>query len=96
MKFNLKIDAERCKGCELCIAVCPRHVLEMSNAFNASGVHYPQTNPRQKCIGCRLCAVICPDAAIEIESVDAGQLDEHEETENAPASSQTAPQHETS
>ena len=44
------IDVERCKGCELCIPVCPPHVLEMSVAVNAIGFRYPLL--RDGCTGC--------------------------------------------
>lgn len=58
------IDVERCKGCELCIPVCPPHVLEMSVAVNAIGFRYPLL--RDGCTGCELCAEICPDYCFEV------------------------------
>lgn len=69
MSFRLTIDIDRCKGCELCIGVCPRHILSMSAPLNASGVHFPQTNPESVCLGCCQCAILCPEAAIEIEKI---------------------------
>lgn len=71
MKFRLIINIDRCKGCELCIGVCPRHVLGMSTALNISGTHFPQVLLDHDCTGCRQCAIICPEAAIEIEKIDA-------------------------
>ena len=35
------INSERCKGCALCIRVCPKKILEMSKETNGQGVHYP-------------------------------------------------------
>ncbi len=61
------IDLERCKGCELCVEVCPRQLLAMAKALNAGGSHYPQISAPKDCSGCRRCAIICPEAAIEIE-----------------------------
>jgi 2-oxoglutarate ferredoxin oxidoreductase subunit delta len=58
------IDVERCKGCELCIPVCPPRVLEMSVAVNAIGFRYPLL--RDGCTGCELCAEICPDWCFEV------------------------------
>jgi len=58
------IDVERCKGCELCIPVCPPQVLEMSVALNAIGFRYPLL--RDGCTGCELCAEICPDWCFEV------------------------------
>lgn len=58
------IDVERCKGCELCIPVCPPRVLDMSVAVNAIGFRYPLL--KDGCTGCELCAEICPDFCFEV------------------------------
>jgi 2-oxoglutarate ferredoxin oxidoreductase subunit delta len=60
------IDQERCKGCELCIPVCPKHIIITSENFNKKG-YYPaeQINP-EDCTGCAFCALTCPDVAIEV------------------------------
>jgi 2-oxoglutarate ferredoxin oxidoreductase subunit delta len=58
------IDVERCKGCELCIPVCPPKVLAMSVAVNAIGFRYPEL--QDGCTGCELCAEICPDYCFEV------------------------------
>jgi len=71
MKYRIIIDTDRCKGCELCIGVCPRHVLKMSTDLNQTGAHFPNVLPAHDCIGCCQCAIICPDAAIEIEELAA-------------------------
>lgn len=61
------IDANRCKGCELCTTVCPQHVLQMADSFNARGYRPAQlVDPEGKCTGCALCAVICPDAVFTV------------------------------
>jgi len=70
MKFKVVIDKERCKGCELCVAVCSRHVLTMTKTLNAKGDHYAEALDLSLCTGCQQCALICPDAAIEIEGED--------------------------
>jgi len=64
------IDRERCKGCYLCISVCPNEVIVISQGLNQQG-YYP-AEPKEKvndgkgCIGCAMCATICPDIAIEV------------------------------
>lgn len=70
MSYSLIIDSDRCKGCELCVEFCPRHVLAMAKTLNTSGFHFPQTLPDGECTGCRQCAIICPEAAIEIEKTE--------------------------
>jgi 2-oxoglutarate ferredoxin oxidoreductase subunit delta len=61
-----KIDKERCKGCLLCIEVCPRHALEISKEVNKRGLQYVAMKDPDKCTGCGLCYIMCPDCAIEI------------------------------
>lgn len=62
----IKIDTELCKGCRLCINICPKKCLEQSGEFNSRAYHYAvQTRP-EDCIGCKLCAFTCADCAIEV------------------------------
>ena len=64
---RIVIDSERCKGCALCVGVCPRDVIHMSDAFNTRGYHPAQlVDPPQACTGCAVCALICPDVAITV------------------------------
>jgi len=67
---RITIDRERCKGCYLCISVCPNEVIITSQSLNQQG-YYPaepreETNDGKGCIGCAMCATICPDIAIEV------------------------------
>lgn len=60
---------ERCKGCELCRAFCPRGIIKMSDRLNAMGFH-PATVAEEdmaRCTGCATCARMCPDIVIEVE-----------------------------
>lgn len=58
--------AERCKSCGMCVSVCPRKILAVSDRPNKKG-YYPVTvtEPGQ-CTGCALCGIVCPDVALEI------------------------------
>ena len=58
------INEERCKGCGLCIAFCPSHVLERSERFNTKGYHPPEDVHPENCTGCDMCGYFCPDFAI--------------------------------
>ncbi|RLC45978.1 MAG: 2-oxoacid:acceptor oxidoreductase [Candidatus Coatesbacteria bacterium] len=64
---KVTIDRERCKGCELCVAACPKQVLAMSTKINSKGYFYAEVAHIENCIACALCAKSCPDAAIEVE-----------------------------
>jgi len=59
------IDAERCKGCGLCVAVCPKKTIVISTISNKNGYFPAQTDSRN-CTGCAACAIICPEAIIEV------------------------------
>ena len=72
-KGRITIDRELCKGCYLCISVCPNQAIAVSETLNQKG-YYPaefleaeDKNPdKSKCTGCANCALICPDIAIEV------------------------------
>ncbi len=55
---------ERCKGCGLCIAFCPRQVLVESPDYNAQGYHPPAVIRPDACANCQICFLICPEFAI--------------------------------
>ena len=61
---TLRIERERCKGCELCIPACPPRVLTMSDEVNGMGFRYPELSPG--CTGCRACLLVCPDFCFEV------------------------------
>lgn len=66
MAFIHVIDKDRCKGCGLCVTVCPKKVLEISDQVNKKG-YFPAFRARpEDCIYCAMCCTICPDVAITI------------------------------
>lgn len=61
-------NEERCKSCELCVSVCLKKILRVSDdKMNEKGYNPAEIFEQDKCIGCAFCATICPDAAITIE-----------------------------
>ncbi len=61
-------NEDKCKGCELCISVCPKKILVVDESkINIKGFHPAKVTQQDKCIGCAFCATICPDVVITIE-----------------------------
>ena len=69
MAYKHLIDKDRCKGCGLCVIVCPKKVLEISNELNTKG-YFPAHQARpEDCIHCAICCTMCPDVAITISEI---------------------------
>lgn len=68
---NIKIDRERCKGCHLCIEVCPNRRIIADDSLNKKG-YVPACfgekfeDGQKDCTGCAQCATVCPEVAIEV------------------------------
>ena len=66
-KGMVVIDVDRCKGCGLCVHVCPVGILVLSpDTFNAKGYHPVTVTDMEECIGCASCATICPDVVFTV------------------------------
>ena len=67
---KVTIDEALCKGCGLCVGVCPKKIVTLvGSRLNAKGFH-PATvadEDMHKCIACAFCAVMCPDCVITVE-----------------------------
>jgi len=63
---KILIDPKYCKGCELCIAVCPKKTIERGHSLTTYGTLYPVQAHPENCMACKMCGVICPEAAIEV------------------------------
>ncbi len=63
-KVKIITDSERCKGCDFCIELCPKDVLEHSKELNARGAFPPVIKDEDACVGCGVCEEVCPDFAI--------------------------------
>ena len=60
-RYNLFVQAERCKECGICIAFCPRKNLKAGEDGR------PVLIDPASCSGCRQCEYYCPDFAITVE-----------------------------
>lgn len=64
---HVNIDDFFCKGCGLCVEVCPVHILTLNNdVITAKGYHPAHCIDSEKCTGCVTCALVCPDVAITV------------------------------
>ena len=59
-KVRIRIIPRYCKGCDICVKLCPMHVLEMES-FKVKVVD------AEKCNACMYCEMRCPDFAISVE-----------------------------
>ena len=57
---TVRIERSWCKGCNICVAVCPERCLALDR-FDVAVFAHPE-----RCTGCRLCAWLCPDLAIDV------------------------------
>ena len=62
------IDEKICKGCGLCVSVCPKKILALAvHRMNDKGYYPAEVTDQESCIGCAMCGIICPDSAIAVE-----------------------------
>ncbi len=58
---HIDINTSWCKGCGICIGMCPTKVLEFDENLKAKVVYL------EKCINCKLCELLCPELAVSVE-----------------------------
>lgn len=56
---NIAIDEPSCRGCEMCVDVCPTKVFDFDAARRT-----PRVREAEDCIACLTCAYLCPSQAI--------------------------------
>ncbi len=79
MPGKVVFDERRCKGCELCMLVCPRKIISMKETRNERGYRPATVLEMAKCTGCAICAQMCPDAVIEVYRLPAAGTAEAED-----------------
>jgi len=57
----LKLISKRCKGCGICVALCPKKVLVVNEVEKCEAAN------EKDCIKCGQCEAHCPDYAIFVE-----------------------------
>lgn len=70
MTARITFDIDRCKGCELCAAVCPKRIISIDRTLiNRKGYHPAGVTDIGQCAACASCAKICPDSVITVEKI---------------------------
>jgi 2-oxoglutarate ferredoxin oxidoreductase subunit delta len=64
---EIVIDRDWCKGCGICVKLCPKQVLELDRKEIATVVR------PDDCIVCMLCELRCPDLAITVLTNQEGE-----------------------
>lgn len=65
---KMTVDLSICKGCGLCVSVCPKKIISLDKSvLNGKGYHPAVVSDMASCIGCAMCALMCPDCAITVE-----------------------------
>ena len=65
---KLTFRTDRCKGCGLCVAACPKGLIAIAkDKINQKGHHPAELTDPEACVGCASCAIMCPDCIIEVE-----------------------------
>jgi len=63
----LSIAEARCKGCEICVAACPKDVLALDRSrVNVLGYHPVVLVDPKGCTSCAFCARVCPDSVFTV------------------------------
>lgn len=62
----IEFDPRLCKGCRICIALCPVKIIVLSDRIGAYGTSVPEVRDVSKCIGCGFCELYCPDYAVTV------------------------------
>jgi 2-oxoglutarate ferredoxin oxidoreductase subunit delta len=65
-KGKVKVNADYCKACKMCIIVCPNKVISLGTDVNKMGYRAAVSDNNIKCTACKMCATMCPEGAIDI------------------------------
>ena len=61
---NITIVPVYCKGCALCVDVCPTGTLQLEDNIESKFGVTVKVDAPDYCIGCKMCELKCPDFAL--------------------------------
>ncbi len=70
---TITVNEDWCKGCHICVQVCPRHVLEVDQETYLRGFHPVRVAKPEDCTVCQQCELLCPDLAITVQNAGASE-----------------------
>ena len=80
--MQVKNRKEFCKGCNICVLVCPSNVFEEGSEVNEQGYLPPKIAHPEKCPNfkrgtkkgavCEMCVLTCPDQALSWDQAGGG------------------------
>jgi formate hydrogenlyase subunit 6/NADH:ubiquinone oxidoreductase subunit I len=59
MALEITVHEQSCRGCEMCVDICPTKVFEMD-----AGERVCKVRHAEDCIACLSCTFLCPSQAI--------------------------------
>lgn len=70
--MKITVDSDYCKGCNICIDVCPKNIFELSAQRSKLGYLMPAAKNEENCIECLLCEQLCPELCINVKTESGG------------------------
>lgn len=64
MAVEMEVHEQSCRGCELCVDICPTKVFEMDAEKGITRLAHAED-----CIACLSCSYLCPSGAITASRV---------------------------
>ena len=64
---KITLDSKRCKGCFMCISVCPTKALSLSGEIGEKSYETVKCD-ESKCVACGSCYRICPDYVFTVSA----------------------------
>jgi len=67
---TIHVNQKWCKGCYICLEVCPKKVLAKADEVSEKGFNPVLVSRPEECTSCLQCEMLCPDLAINVITHD--------------------------